>query len=189
MRDGTKTKRLIDRTALKLFAKKGIKETTIKDIAKMAKIAEGTLYRHYESKDELAEQLFIKNFTSMGSELNSVQRNERTTRTKLLAIIRYFCKAYDKDATVINYMFLARHNHMQKLTPRMPNPYLVFRRVIRQGMIHGDIPRQDTDVATSMVMGIVLQVIDTKILGRRIDRKVSDLADQIGSACLRVLNA
>ena len=41
MRDGSKTKALIEKKALKLFVKKGIRETTIKDIAKAARIAEG----------------------------------------------------------------------------------------------------------------------------------------------------
>lgn len=188
MRDGSKTKDLIDKMALELFATKGVRETTIKDIATAAKIAEGTLYRHYRSKEALAENLFVEKFTALGRELARVQEQEITTRTKLLAIIHYFCDAYDRDAKAINYMFLTRHGYMQNMTPRMANPYLVFRRVIREGMVTGDIPKQDPDVAASMVLGIVLQVIDTRILGRRINQKISGLADTIAAACLRVLN-
>ena len=189
MRNGTATKKRIDRTALKLFAEKGVRETTIRDIATAAGVAEGTLYRHYASKEELASDLFVENFTALGRELGKIQEQEANTRTKLLAIIRYFCAAYDKDATMINYLFITRHGYMQKLTARMPNPYLVFRRVIRDGMARGDIPKQDPDVAASMVLGIILQVIDTRILGRRIRQRISGLADTITAACLRVLNA
>ena len=189
MRDGSKTKALINRTALRLFSRKGVAETTIKDIAKAAKIAEGTLYRHYTSKEQLAEFLFMDNFTALGVQLQNVQARESTTRTKLLAIIHYFCDAYDKDSRVINYLFMTRHGFMRKLNPRLPNPYLVFRRVIREGMIHGDIPEQDPDVASSMVLGIVLQIIDTRILSSRIRQKISGLADHLTAACMRVLNA
>jgi AcrR family transcriptional regulator len=189
MRDGTKTKKLIDQTALRLFSDKGIKETTIKEIAKAADIAEGTLYRHYSGKDELAERLFFDHVTALGRELQELQAPESTTRTKLLVIIRRFCDLYDRDPTVINYLFLTRHDHMTKLTARVPNPYFVFRRVIRAGMTKGDIPEQDIDVATSMVLGIILQIVDTRFIGSRIKQKISGLADHLAAACLRVLNA
>lgn len=189
MRDGSKTKKQIDRTALRLFAKKGIKETTIKDIAKAAKIAEGTMYRHYKSKEQLAETLFIENYMGFGQELHDVQARESTTRTKLLAIIHHFCSAYDRDPTVMNYLFLTRHEYLHKMHPRGQNPYLVFRHVIREGMNKGDIPRQDADVATSMVLGIVLQIVDTRLLGSLIKQRISGLADQLAAACLRVLSA
>ena len=87
-----------------------------------------------------------------------------------------------------SYLFLVRHQHMLKLTPRMPNPYLVFRSVIRNGMRRGEIPKQDLDVATSMVMGIILQVIDTRIIGRRIWQDIEGLADTLTQASYRLLN-
>jgi len=188
MRDGTKTKEAIDRTAMRLFVEKGIAETTVRDIATAAGIAEGTLYRHYPSKEELAWQLFVGNFTAIGATLNELQRAETTVRAKLDAIIRHFCSVFEQDAVTFNYLFLARHQHMLRLTPRQPNPYLVFRAVVREGMAHGEIPKQDLDVATSMVMGLILQVIDARILGRRINQGIESLADILIQASYRVLN-
>ena len=187
MRDGTATKLQIDRTALKLFAKKGIKETTTREIAAEAQIAEGTLYRHYKSKDELAWFLFRDNYSELGQQLNRVQAVEETAKDKIQAMIRYFCYAFEADRDMFNYLFLARHDHIQRIGPRLPNPYLVFRRVVSQGMRSGEIPRQDPDVATSMVMGVVLQVIDSRILGGRIKRSIASLSDTIAESCWRVL--
>ena len=84
---------------------------------------------------------------------------------------------------------MTRHEYMQKLTPKAGNPYLVFRHVIREGMHKGDIPPQDADVATSMVLGIVLQIVDTRLLGSLIKQRITGLADQLAAACLRVLSA
>ena len=187
MRDRTATKDLIERTALKLFAEKGVKETTIRDIAAVAGIAEGTLYRHYDSKDELSSRLFISNYIALGAELQRIEEKENTSQDKIEAMIRYFCVVYEKDSDMFNYLFLTRHNHIQNLTPRLPNPYLVFRRVIRLGMNRGEIPKQDADVAASMVMGVVLQVIDSRLLSGRIQRSISGLADQIARGAWKVL--
>ena len=188
MRNGSKTKTKIDRTAMRLFVEKGIAETTVRDIATEAGIAEGTLYRHYPGKEEMSWRLFVENFTAVGSKLDEVQKGEDRAAEKLEAIIRYFCSAFERDSVTFSYLFLVRHQHMLKLTPRMPNPYLVFRSVIRNGMRRGEIPEQDLDVATSMVMGIILQVIDTRIIGRRIRQNIESLADTLTQACFRLLN-
>ncbi len=187
MRDGSRTKAKIDRTAMRLFVEKGITETTIRDIAREAGIAEGTLYRHYPGKDDLAWELFVENFTAIGKTLNDIQKSKDTAREKLAAIIRYFCSVFERDAVMFNYLFLVRHQLMLRLTPRMPNPYLVFRTVIREGIAHGEIPRQDIDVATSMVMGIILQLIDSRILGRRISQSMETLGDTLIDASYRIL--
>jgi AcrR family transcriptional regulator len=187
MRNGTTTKQRIERTALGLFARKGIRETTIRDIATAARIAEGTMYRHYRSKDDLAHDLFVTNYVALGKELRQVQAKEATAENKIRAMIRYFCTVYEQDPDMFTYLFLARHDHMRSIDSRMANPYLVFRRVIRDGMNRGEIPTQDPDVAASMVMGVVLQVIDSRLLGDRIRKSISALAGTLADASWRVL--
>lgn len=187
MRDGTQTRQQIDRAALRLFARKGIKETTIRDIAEAAGIAEGTLYRHYKSKDELSWVLFRDNYAELGRHLDRVQAAEETTKDKIQSMIRYFCHVYESDQDLFTYLFLARHGHVQRLAPRLPNPYLVVRHVVSRGMRVGEIPKQDPDVAASMVMGVVNQVIDSRILGDRIKVSIASLADTIADGGWRVL--
>lgn len=77
MRDKTATKDLIAKTALRLFVERGITETTIRDIAQAAGIAEGALYLHYASKEDLAWDLFSKNFTAFTLELDHLQKQHR----------------------------------------------------------------------------------------------------------------
>lgn len=183
------TRQIINRAALKLFAQKGIRETTIRDIASAAGIAEGTMYRHFASKDQLARDLFLENYAALGRSLEAVQAREVALPDKIAAMVRHFLDAYETDSDLFTYLFLARHRHMRELTPRMPNPYLVFRRVIRQGIRSGEIPTQDPDVAASMAMGVILQVVDSRLLGNRIKENISALSDTIVGGCLRVLQA
>ena len=94
-RDGSKTKQLIDKTALRLFVEKGVTATTIKDIAGTAGIAEGTIYRHYPSKHQLAWELFAKNMVALAQELDHCQQPHRSLKEKLTAIINYVCSFHD----------------------------------------------------------------------------------------------
>jgi hypothetical protein len=68
----------------------------------------------------------------------------------------------------------------------VPNPYVVFRTVIVDAMKRGEIPHQDADLASSMVMGAVVQVIDTKILGR-IKKSLSAMTGPVAKACAAML--
>ena len=54
---GSKTKEKILKQALKLFATKGYKATTVRDIAGAVGIKQSALYNHFTNKDEILETL------------------------------------------------------------------------------------------------------------------------------------
>jgi AcrR family transcriptional regulator len=186
MRDGTKTKELLIATALKLFVDKGITETTIRDIAGAAGVAEGTLYRHYESKDALAWDLFITNYLAFAQELDRVQGEQSAVKGKLEAMIHKFCQFFDEDPVMFSYLLLSQHAQLKKVTPEMTTPVSVLLDVVAAGIKQGEIAAQDPQVATAMVLGVVLQVAIFKVYGR-IEPSLSSLADWLTAACWRVL--
>jgi len=186
MRPKDQTKELIARTALSLFVEKGIDGATIRDIATAAKIAEGTLYRHYPGKDALAWDLFSQNYTAFALELQRLQSGHATLRAKLDAMVRQFCAFFDRDPVLFSYLLLAQHGQLQKVTPDMPNPVEVVREVLAAGMDRGEIPAGDPDLAAAMVMGIVLQVAVFTIY-QRLTQSLTSLAEVLVEACWRVL--
>jgi AcrR family transcriptional regulator len=181
MRDGAQTKERIARTALTLFVEQGIAETTIRDIAQAAGVAEGTMYRHYVSKEALAWELFAGNFTAFALELDRIRQEHPTLKAGLYAMIRQFCAFYDQDPILFNYLLLAQHGQLKKVTPEMSNPVSVVCQVVADAIARGEIPFQDADVAAAMVMGIVLQVAVFKIYGR-ISQTMSSLAETMTAA-------
>ncbi len=60
---GSKTKEKILKTSLKLFASKGYKSTTVRDIAGAMGVKQSALYNHFKNKDAILETL-ISNLTS-----------------------------------------------------------------------------------------------------------------------------
>jgi AcrR family transcriptional regulator len=186
MRDGAKTKELISRTALRLFVDQGITETTIRDIARSAGVAEGTLYRHFDSKEALAWELFSRNFMAFAQELDGLQRQQETLKGKVEAMVRQFCRFFDADPVLFSYLLLAQHAQLQKVTDDMPNPVEVVCRVVGEGMARGEIPPGEPEVAGAMVLGAVLQVAVFKVYGR-LTRSLASLEDTLVQTCWRVL--
>jgi len=56
--DRDKKKDMILQAAMKLFAKKGIAATKMEDVAVAAKIAKGTIYEYFKSREELLDLAF-----------------------------------------------------------------------------------------------------------------------------------
>jgi len=188
VRDGTETRERIERTALKLFVEQGYAETSIRDIAKAARVAQGTLYVHYPSKEQLAWTLFSKSFSEIGAELDRLARSEATLHARLRAMIGYVLGMFDRDRTLVSYVFLTRHTHLGRVTRRVGNPYLAFRRVVVDAIRHGEVPRKDPEVAAALVTGAIIQVIDVGIMGH-IKGPLAARTDQVADACLALMAA
>ena len=65
------TKEKILHTALQLFNKKGLTDTSIRDIAAAMEISDGNLRYHFRTKDELVEALFDQLADGIGHELSA----------------------------------------------------------------------------------------------------------------------
>jgi AcrR family transcriptional regulator len=185
-RNGNKTKDLIARTALRLFVEQGITETTVRDIAQAAGIAEGTLYRHFESKEHLAWELFSTNYLAFARELDRLQDEYDTLRDKLAAMIRLFCAFFDRDPVLFSYLLLAQHSQLKKVTPEMETAVTVLQKVIAQGMARREIPEMEVEVAAALVLGPVLQVAVFRAYDR-ITQDLSELGDLLVEAAWLVL--
>ena len=72
----TDTRTKILQAALKLFARQGYDGTTTKDLAKLAGVAEGTVFRHFENKKailiEVATTGWIEILTDLLTELSEM---------------------------------------------------------------------------------------------------------------------
>src|SRR5262249_47613662 len=132
----------IEETALRLFVERGVAETSIREIAEAAGVSLGAMYNHYKSKEELAWVLFSRNFSEIGVELMRRAREQRGIENKLRAMVDYVFRRFDEDWVMVSYVFLARHQHLGRVTPRLGNPYTAFRFVIAEAVRKGEIPRQ-----------------------------------------------
>ena len=187
MRRGEATRERLTRTALELFVNKGVRETTVRDIAAAAGVAEGTLYRHYESKEALAEALFDENYTAMAQELSQIAASDGGLRQTIEEMVRFFCLSFDRDWVLFSYLLLSQHRHLRQRPPGRPSPVNVLNTTIAEAMERGEIPRRDPGLVTAMILGMVLQPAVSRAYGR-LEGKLSDYCADLSGACWRVLS-
>ena len=169
------TKARVERAALTLFVARGVAETTTKEIAMAASVAEGTIYRYFPSKEQLALDLFLRHHQGLAEALAEAQRPAKGLRAKIEAIVRCYCEWADRDWTVFAYHLLNQHSFLIQVPDGMANPVTVVRDVISQAMKAGEIPRRNVDLAAASAIGVVMQAATYKVYGRF----TGDLSDHV----------
>ncbi len=160
------TKEKIVNSAVSLFIEQGVAKTTTKQIAKLASVAEGSIYRYYPSKDELAWQVFKNYHEYLATKLQASIEQDITIHQKINSLVSCFLRLADEDWLMFRYYLTSQHTHMDKVTVEMITPYRVLSNVVARGIQEGEIKSVDVDVITAMVVGAVHQIAINKVYSR-----------------------
>jgi AcrR family transcriptional regulator len=178
---------IIEESAIRLFATKGLARTTIKDIAAAAEVTEGALYRWYEGKEEMAWKLFnreLDQFTRLVSEALFDERMPFHLRLGLAVQTIYDYYHYNNDRFA--FILLTQHGFPEeKLTSRETDPMDMAERFVGQAMGDGEIPPCDADVCAGLLMGAIMQPLVLHRYGRI--NLTPDTPHIVTAACLRML--
>jgi len=83
------------RIAARLFAERGFKNTTVRDIADAAGILSGSLYHHFDSKESMVDELLDTFQTELWEQYDAITDSDRSPRAKLEAVVRASFDAID----------------------------------------------------------------------------------------------
>lgn len=155
----------IERAALELFRDHGVDGATTREIARLAGLSEGALYRHFPSKDAIAETLF----TSLHDRLARLVRAAGAAGGDLGAqadrVVEGYCTVADEDWTHFAFHLLNTAHFLPTPAGR-DNPVSAAEDLIEAAMARGEIARADPAVLAAMALGVVLQPALHKAHGR-----------------------
>ena len=149
----------IERAALRLFVRRGLRGTTVRDIAAGAGVAEGTLYRHWRSKRDLARSIYRSCADTLAGDLRRAIIGRRTSRARLQA--------------AIGALFRSARDEMLVLPPDRTmrdfvdgtGPAGVLAEIVAEGQRRGEFAPLDPRLAGECIVGIVHRVAISRRLG------------------------
>jgi AcrR family transcriptional regulator len=183
----TKLPQLI-RAAVKLFVEQGIDATTTKQIAEAADVAEGTLYRHFKSKDDLASTVFLTHLEAFSRELDKAAAPLTNTKEKIHALIQCYFTFFETERILFEYILATEHRELKKYPVTFRHPLQVLLDILENGVNQGDIPEQDITLASAYIIGMVTRVSIFRSYGR-IQESLIHFVDTVTDACWKIISS
>ncbi len=84
------------RIAAELFATKGFKNTTVRDIAEASGILSGSLYHHFDSKESMVDEVLSTFQEELFGKYDEILAGDEDARTKLERAVRVSFEAIDQ---------------------------------------------------------------------------------------------
>ncbi len=176
----------IAQAALALFMKKGIRATTTKDIARRVDISEGTIYRHYASKEMLAQEVFDKTSQMLFQFLQETLLHCDSPEAMIGGYVRGLFTFARKHYQKYSFIFAAHQTELRRQTRKNVRHVDLLVEIIRQGQQQAVFRLIDQQLAATMVLGTITQTIFYLKNG---DIKVSfkDILPEVEASCLKIL--
>jgi AcrR family transcriptional regulator len=146
--------------ALTLFAEKGIQATTTREIAEQAGAAEGTLYRHFDGKADLAQSLYRRCSAELQERLADAEEATSAPPERLEAFVRSLFAFYASKPASCTYLLSAQESGI--VGPEdgaLPPPMNMVADVLDDGMQQGVF----AEASAPLVAGWILAVIQRTV--------------------------
>ncbi len=166
--DPDKRRRILD-AAVQIIARDGYSGARVADIAKTAGVADGTIYRYFESKEDLLLTLFEEMVGGFLDEARLAIEGETNALRKLslLASIHLGKLAKNRDLAVVFQVEL-RHSmhHLTHITRSRLRVYLqLIKSILVEGQESGLVRRNlDPNIATHVIFGSLDALITSWLL-------------------------
>jgi AcrR family transcriptional regulator len=136
--------------AARLFAEKGFKNTTVRDIADAAGILSGSLYHHFDSKESMVDEILRSFQDELFGRYDAILAADDDARTKLEQAVRVSFETIDRHGPEVA-IFQNEADHLGTferfgyLADRNEQSREVWMTLLREGVATG-VLRQDLDV-------------------------------------------
>lgn len=159
--DDSPGKAKILQAGLRLFAERGLSATSIRDIAGVAKLSNPALYKHFKTKDALAQTLFERCYREIQRQLELAVAQATGFDEKFDCYVHTYLQILDDTPHVM----LFTTENLPDLWPHMPRTMqqrtaiTLLREVLELGHPTGNLA-QDTDreLQLALILGTLGQI-------------------------------
>lgn len=174
--------------AVRLVARKGVRGTTVRSIAREAGVTEGALYRHYASKAELCLDIYTRIVMDMIRAKEAIAFSDAPVRNKLREWVRVSYEFFDRHADAFTFVLLTPHEFTETERQIAALQGLIFTDLVERAQASGELRHMPPELALSHFSGVMLNV-PRLIAEGTLQGPASKFVDDVAEAVWRMLCA
>jgi len=156
------TRQRLVRAALELFTTQGYRDTTTPEISKKAGVAEGTIYRHFDSKQHLLNELYRAAARWAAKLVKEADALKVGPREKLAELARELVAGTGREPAVARLFFVQRHGELLDEESRKTarDFRLALESLVAQGKADGSVKAGAAEIWAAVWLSVVTLAID-----------------------------
>jgi AcrR family transcriptional regulator len=154
------------RAALELFTTQGYHASTTPQIAQRAKVAEGTIYRHFESKEQLLNEIYRASVSVLTQQVKDAP-GAASCHDRLLHVATEWRALAGRDPAIVKLTFLTRLGGLLDAKSRDSRQQLrdEVSKVIAAGKSVGEVRAGTVEVWTDVWLQLVMLALERVATG------------------------
>lgn len=177
--------------AMKLIVEKGYGGATISEIARLAGVSDGYLYRHYESKRELVQDLYRSNIQILHDEMENILGRVGSISEFFREYINFLYTVTISDPKLFWFCHMLLYDYSFSL-PIHPIERIVriSKNVLEKGRSTGEISsKRDPEEVFSVMIGVPVKFLDTRMRHFFWQREITvDDVEKVADICIKALS-
>jgi TetR/AcrR family transcriptional regulator, cholesterol catabolism regulator len=154
MRQSGRRARIL-KAAAKLFADKGYDRTGVRDVAERVGLLSGSLYAHFESKEEMLFELISRAFDDAIRALTPVVESDLTPPDKVRQAFRVYLGMVSRNYHLSKILFQwrsLRPPRRERIRAKRVAYGEMWQRIIDDGIMNGDFSGEDPLFARILIL-------------------------------------
>ena len=173
--------------ARKVFGAKGYEAARMEEIARAAKLAKGTLYLYFDSKDAIYQATIRQALSELAKLTEKQMAGESDVSGKLAAFIRVRIAYWHEQQTLYRVILTLGHEQRRRSISYQRETVVSLAGMLEEGAKLGQIPEQDFVAASWTMMDAIRGVNERRIYSE--GRTVEEDTEFLTAFLLRALGA
>lgn len=177
------------KSALQLFAEKGYFNTSLTDIATLAKLSNlQTIYQHFENKQSIAVEIYENIFDSLSISIDDFRRRYQKPSEQLHSVVDLLFNLADEAPYVVQFLLISNLTEFLPAGKSLQDSVAFSKilKIIQAGIKNGEIRTIDPKLCYSYFFGIIDNVLRLVLTGT-LDKKATAYQSQAWLAAWHVI--